>query len=533
MSEPKELKFYPAGHARTRPPDGIVTKWLHAMFGLRRLECAVLNQVKEVKQQRAGASDDKLILSANMRRNRALRHGIALAGFSSALFLPLIGRGFVHDDFMWLASVAYQTRWHGLTNPTPSFFTPLTWLTFKLDWTLWGLRAFPLAFENLLLHILNTLLLYRLAWRLWQSHTAAWWTAFGFALLYLSNSWAVMWISARTHLLATLFCLAAMLATIRYVQSERRKLLAALAVVICCALSMLSKEIGVASIAASLIVFVYAGGLRGLRDSWAQAACLAGALLFVLCAYLSVRAWAGALAVTSDEGWYQYAFEFKVFFLNLRAYLSRTYLVAALLAGALALSLSIRGARPNLDSVTQREVIFSGLLFATTIAPVILIRGRSGLYTYLPGIGAAFLLGAAARALSSTSEGKRPQTWLSLLPILLIVAALSAATVGQSLKWRTMAMTNAAVLRQIAQQDAQPRQNTRIILRYALPDGRHRFPHGFGTWGFPFALKLLYDEPTMSGEIIGEGKQPERVSDNREVNYVYVAGEDSPRVIRQ
>jgi hypothetical protein len=458
---------------------------------------------------------------------------MALAAFSSALFLPLIGRGFVHDDFMWLANVAYQPRWHGLTNPTPSFYTPLTWLTFKLDWTLWGLRAFPMAFENLLLHILNTLLLYRLAWRLWQSHAAAWWAAFGFALLYLANSWAVMWISARTHLLATLFCLAAMLATVRYVQSERRKLLAALFVVLCCALSMLSKEIGVASIAASLLVLVYAGGLRGLRETWARSASLVGALLFVVCAYLLLRAWAGALSVTSDEGWYQYAFEFNVFFLNLREYLSRTYLVAALLAGVLALSVSMRGARPNLDSVTRREVIFSGLLFATTIAPVILIRGRSGLYTYLPGIGAALLLGAAARSLDSTAEGKRPQTWVSLLPIILLVAALSAATVGQSLKWRTMAMTNAAILRQIAQQDAPPQQNTHIILRYTLPDGRHRFPDGFGTWGFPFAVKLLYDEPTMSGEIVVEGKQPESVTDNRLVNYVYVAGEENPKVVRQ
>jgi hypothetical protein len=342
-----------------------------------------------------------------------------------------------------------------------------------------------------------------------------------------------MWISARTHLLATLFCLAAMLAAVRYVQTERRKLLAAFAVVTCCALSMLAKEIGVASIAASLIVLGYTSGLRGLRDAWARAAVLLCALFLVLSVYLWLRGWAGALSVASNEGWYQYAVEFKVFFLNLREYLSRTYLVAALLAGAVALSLTMRGARPNLNSVTRREVIFSGLLFATTIAPVILIRGRSGLYTYLPGIGAALLLGAVARSLYATAESKRPQTWLTLLPIFLIVAALSAATVGQSLKWRTMALTNASILRQIAQQDSQPEKNSHIILRYAQPDGRHRFPDGFGTWSFPFALKLLYDEPTLSGEIVGEGKQPQSVAGSREVNYLYVAGEDSPKVVKQ
>ncbi|HEX8423600.1 MAG TPA: hypothetical protein VF634_09315, partial [Pyrinomonadaceae bacterium] len=294
-----------------------------------------------------------------MRSNRSVRDGLALAAFSAAIFLPLIGRGFVHDDFMWLSSVAHQPRWYGLSHPTPTFYTPLTWLSFKLDWTLWGLRAFPYALENLLLHIVNTLLLYRLALGLWQRRTAAWWTAFGFALLYLANSWAVMWISARPHLLATLFCLAAMLAAVRYAQGENRKLWAALAIVACCALSMLAKEIGVASVGASLVVLWYAGGgrQRRLRDSRAQTALLVCALLALLCGYLVLRAWAGALPVSSDEGWYQYAFELKVLFLNLREYLSRTYLVAALIAGAVALSQAMRGARPNLASLTRREVL--------------------------------------------------------------------------------------------------------------------------------------------------------------------------------
>jgi hypothetical protein len=468
-----------------------------------------------------------------MRTNRTLLHGLALAAFSAAIFLPLIGQGFVHDDFKWLSYAAHQSRWYGLTNPTFSFYTPLTWLSFKLDWTLWGLRPFPIALENLLLHIVNTLLLYRLALRLWQSHTAAWWAAFGFALLYMANSWAVMWISARTHLLATLFCLAAMLSAVRYSQTKRRKLAAALALVVCCALSMLAKEIGVASIAACVIVLWYAGGWRGLRDSWAQAALLSCGLITVLCAYLLLRAWAGALSVSSNEGWYQYAFEFKVLFLNLREYLSRTYLVAALIAGAIAISQAMRGAKLDWHSVTRREVLLSAMLFAATIAPVILIRGRSGLYTYLPGTGAALLLGATARALYTPADNVRAQTWASLLPIFLLVVALSLATVGQSWKWRTMAKTNSSILRQIAQQDPQPQRNAHVILSYAQRDERHRFPDGFGTWSFPYALQLLYDEPNLRGDIAVEPEQVEPVAGSMRVNYLYVAGEDSPKVIKQ
>jgi hypothetical protein len=344
-----------------------------------------------------------------------------------------------------------------------------------------------------------------------------------------------MWISARTHLLATLFCLAAMLATVRYVQLERRKLLAALAVVTFCALSMLAKEIGVASVAASLIVLWYAGGgARRLRDSWTQAVLLACALLALLCAYLMLRAWAGALSVSSNEGWYQYAFEFKVLVLNLREYLSRTFLVAALIAGAIALSEKMRGGKPTLKAVTRREVFFGALLFALTLAPVILIRGRSGLYTYLPGIGAALLLGATTRSLYAAADNeRRPQTWASLLPVFLLVALLSLATVGQSWKWRTMAKTNTSILRQIAEQEPQPTRNARIVLSYAQRDERHRFPDGFGTWGFPFALKLLYDDPSLRGDIVGEANRLEHVSGSTDVNYLYVAGEDRPKVIKR
>lgn len=472
-----------------------------------------------------------------MRSNHSITDGLALAAFSAAIFLPLIGRGFVHDDFMWLSSVAHETRAYGLTHPTPTFYTPLTWLSFKLDWTLWGLHPFPYALENLLLHIVNTLLLYRLALGLWQSRAAAWWTAFGFALFYIANSWAVMWISARTHLLATLFCLAAMLATLRFARAERRtqKLWAALAIILCCALSMLAKEIGVASVAACVVVLWYArGGWRRLHASWAQAALLLCALLLVLCAYLMLRAWAGALSVASNEGWYQYAFELKVLFLNLREYLSRTYLIAAIIAGAIALSERMRGGRPSLGSLTRREVLLSVMLFALAIAPVILIRGRSGLYTYLPGVGAALLLGAAARSLRRMGDRPlRPRAWANLLPILLLVALLSLATVGQSWKWRTMAKTNSAVLRQMREQDPRPERNTHIILRYARRDERLRFPDGFGTWGFPFAVKLLYDDPSLRGDIVGETNKGEPAAGGRVANYLYAGGDDGPKVTRQ
>ena len=472
-------------------------------------------------------------ISARMSGNRSLTHGIALAAFSFVLFLPLIGAGFVHDDFVWLYNVAYRPRWYGLTNSHQSFYTPLTWLTFKIDWTLWGLRPFPLALENLLLHILNTLLLYRLALRLWRSHVAAWWTAFGFALFHIANSWAVMWISARTHSLATFFFLAAMLATVRYVQVQRRRLIVAIVIIACCACSMLAKENGVTSIAAVAVVMCYVGGMRRLRDTWLSTTILAVALLTVLYIYLMLRVWAGAVPIGANDGWYHYSYEMGVLASNLKEYLSRTYLIAAILAGAIALSQLLRGIRPRLERLERREIIFSLMLFAVTLAPVILIRGRSGLYTYLPGIGAALLLGVTARELyADTEENKRPHTLKNLSPIIVVVFALGIATVGQSLKWRRMGRTNSIILTQIAQQETRPEPNTLISIKYAERDSRHRFPDGFGTWGFPFAVKLLYRDQSLNGEIVREGTTAGVVEGSRETIYLYRADEGNPKVIK-
>ena len=129
----------------------------------------------------------------------------------------MAGRGFVQDDFAHLHSAAFTPLREGLTTAQAGpFFTPLVWLTFRLDWALWGMRSFPLGVEGITLHFLNTVLIYCLALRLWSSGTAAWWAAFGFALLFPANNWAVMYIATRAHALATFFYLAALIAATYY-----------------------------------------------------------------------------------------------------------------------------------------------------------------------------------------------------------------------------------------------------------------------------------------------------------------------------
>ncbi|MCA1565768.1 MAG: hypothetical protein LC803_09050 [Acidobacteria bacterium] len=466
------------------------------------------------------------------RCNKAPVHLLSLSAFSSALFLPIIGNGFVHDDFVWLYIVSCESGWYGLTHPIQLFYTPLAWLTFKVDWMLWGLTPFPIALENLALHIINTLLLYWLALRLWRSYTAAWWAGFGFALFYMANSWAVMWIAARPHLLATLCCLAAAHASVSYARQERRRRSTLGAIILCVALSMLAKEIGVASVAVVFLVLFYVERSQHSRGRRRSDISLPAALLIILSVYLMLRARVGAVSILSNQGWYHYTLEFGVLFSNLLEYVSRTYVIAGVLTGAIALSQYMRGARPRLKGVTVYEVGLSVALFAVTLAPIILIRGRSGLYTYLPGIGAALLLGAVARALYASQPRSPHRRWVSLFPIIFVVVVLSIATVGQSLKWMRMAKTNMAVLHQIAALHPLATPGTNITLRYAKADRRHRFPDGFGTWSFTYAVKLLYEDPTLSGEVVPQESPTEIIPKNGEVNFIYQADDSYPQVVK-
>jgi hypothetical protein len=452
---------------------------------------------------------------------------LMVAGLSAALFLPVMGRGFIHDDFIHIYSAAYHPLRRGLTcaNGGP-FYTPITWLTFKLDWVLWGKTPFMMAAGNLLLHIANITLLYIFALKLWRSQIAARWAALGFALLFPANTWAVMWISTRAHLLVTFFYLAALIATLWLARAERHRELAVATIVLFATLSIFSKESGVTAPVAIAITLIYIRRSQGEKIlSIATITGLFASLTAALASYLLMRERSEAIPISfSANDWYSYSPSLSVLFENLFRYGWRTYGLLGIMALAIALSQIIRGRRPRLDSLTINNALLSASLFAATIAPFILLRGRSGIYTYLPGIAAALLLGATARAFTERGrdggterqrEGEtdfqvvppslRPSVPLSrrllaATPILLVIASYSLFTVVHSLRWMRMAEINTFVLNQIAKREIKPRSNTLFVLTYSEADKVHGFPDSLAH-GFSCALRMLYADSTLNGSI--------------------------------
>jgi tetratricopeptide (TPR) repeat protein len=106
--------------------------------------------------------------------------------------------------------------WAFTVNPDhASFWMPLTWLSFMLDFELYGLNPGGYHLTNLLLHIINTLFLFlifkRMTGEVWKSAFVA--ALFALHPLHVES---VAWITERKDVLSTLFWMLTLLAYINY-----------------------------------------------------------------------------------------------------------------------------------------------------------------------------------------------------------------------------------------------------------------------------------------------------------------------------
>ena len=141
-----------------------------------------------------------------------------------------ISSGFTLNNVVWLFTKDIG-RWH-----------PLTGLTQMLDCQLFGLKPGWHHLTNLILHILNTLLLFGIL----KAMTARFWpSAFvaAFFALHPLNVESVAWISERKNVLSVFFWMLTIAVYIRYVQ--RPHLSNYLLVVVVFALALMAKPVTV------------------------------------------------------------------------------------------------------------------------------------------------------------------------------------------------------------------------------------------------------------------------------------------------
>jgi tetratricopeptide (TPR) repeat protein len=402
------------------------------------------------------------------------RERLLLAGGAAALALLVyfnsLWNGFAYDD-VWLIETYELVQGLGRlpellaadywpTRIGSGLYRPLTLLSFAVDWTVWGGRAFGFHLTNVILHAAVTALVALFLLRLFP----LWAAAAGAAVFAVHpvHTEAVANIVGRAELLAALFVVAGCLV---YVGAARRGRITAGVVALLgalYALALLSKEVGVVLPALLLLTDLAPARRKGAGaglSAYARSRLpLLAALTAVLAVYLGLR-WAvlgapiqsivaptfapdssfATRLFTMARVWPRY---FELLFLPLE--LSADYSPAVILpaSGLTALGIVgflLLGATGLLAALTYRrrpELSLAALWALVALVPVsnlivlaeIVLAERT---FYLPSVAVSMV---AATALIAARPALR--RWLAL-GVALWIVGFSVATVRRNPVWES------------------------------------------------------------------------------------------------
>jgi hypothetical protein len=125
-----------------------------------------------------------------------------------------------------IRSLSARSLWVMFTQPTAKLYCPLTWLSFAIDYQMWGRDPFGYHLTNLLLHVANTLLVLILVREVLRGRctyalTTALLTAviFGIHPLHVES---VAWATERKDVLFVFFYLLGLVSYFRWLDSHQR-----------------------------------------------------------------------------------------------------------------------------------------------------------------------------------------------------------------------------------------------------------------------------------------------------------------------
>ncbi len=140
-------------------------------------------------------------------------------------FGPVCHAGFIWDDDAYVTNNPLLTGPDGLRRiwfslDAPSQYFPLTYTTLYIERGLWGLNPLGYHLVNLLLHVINALLVWRLLARL--RVPGAWLAAAIFALHPVQVE-SVAWVTERKNVLMGIFFLLTLWAWLQFIGDTRRR----------------------------------------------------------------------------------------------------------------------------------------------------------------------------------------------------------------------------------------------------------------------------------------------------------------------
>ncbi len=171
---------------------------------------------------------------------------LVLVALNLAVYHQVLNFNFInYDDNIYVThnpqvqtGINYRTLAYAFTDTRTANWHPLTMLSHALDWQLFGDRAGGHHWTNLILHILNTVLLFLLL----NAMTGAIWRSALVAALFAVhpiNVESVAWVAERKNVLSTFFWFLTMLFYVWYVQKPGWKRY--VPVFLCFALGLITK----------------------------------------------------------------------------------------------------------------------------------------------------------------------------------------------------------------------------------------------------------------------------------------------------
>src|SRR5947207_5935224 len=150
---------------------------------------------------------------------------LLLATVTILAYRPAWHGGFLWDDDAYVANNELLTAPDGLRRiwfsfESPSQYFPLVYTTFRIERALWGLNPFGYHIVNVLLHVANALLVWRLLARL---RVPGAWLAGAIFAFHPVQVESVAWITERKNVLMGFFFLLTLLAWIAFSDGRTKR----------------------------------------------------------------------------------------------------------------------------------------------------------------------------------------------------------------------------------------------------------------------------------------------------------------------
>src|SRR6266550_1888596 len=198
---------------------------------------------------------------------RAFIFALILAAVTIFAYRPAWNGGFLWDDDVYITNNELLTAPDGLRRiwfslDSPSQYFPLVYSTFRIEHALWGLNPTGYHWVNLLLHVANALLVWRLLARL---HVPGAWLAGAIFALHPVQVESVAWITERKNVLMGFFFLLTLLAWIAFVNERTKRPWRFYALALVLYVLALSAKTTACTLPAALLLILW---LQKKRISW-------------------------------------------------------------------------------------------------------------------------------------------------------------------------------------------------------------------------------------------------------------------------